>query len=495
MNAFQRLLAGEALRHRDFRFLLSGAAASQLGSQVTLVALPLAAVLVLNASPLQVGLLTAAETAAFLLVGLPAGAWVDRMRKLPVLIRADVVRCLAVGSVPAAAAAGVLTMVQLYVVALVTGVATVFFDVAHQSFLPRLLPQRQLVEGNGALETVRSTAQVAGPGLGGGLVQLLGAPLAIVADAIGYLTSALLLLRIRVQESRPEPAPDRSLRADIAEGVSFVLRHPLLRIIAVTTAGSNFFSALLAAVQTVFWVRVLSLSPGTIGLLLSVSAVGGLAGALCAGPLAAKVGQGRLIWLSIAVSSPFAVLWPLSAGSTGAVLFGAGSAVALFGAVVYNVAQVSFRQTICPPALLGRMNATMRFLVWGTMPLGALAGGAIAAAAGPRTALWVCAAGFLAVPVPVLLSPLRRMRDLPTGDATESESAAEGAYASESASTSVTGRVAESAYATEAGHLTETRSVGTGGSVADNPGVNSGQRVDGRTGEPDVEPASVPPAR
>ncbi|MDH6126478.1 MFS transporter [Kitasatospora sp. GP82] len=426
MNAIQRLLGGELLRHRDFRFLLSGSATSQLGSQVTLVALPLTAVVVLDASAYQVGLLTAAETAAFLLVGLPAGAWVDRMRRLPVLIRADAVRCLALASVPAAAAAHVLTMLQLYLVALVTGVATVFFDVAHQSFLPQLLPRQQLVAGNGALETVRSCAQVAGPGLGGALVQLLGAPLAIVADALGYLASALLLLGIRTREPRPEPAPGRSLRADIAEGVSFVLRHPLLRTIATATAASNFFSAVLVAVQTVFWVRVLGLSPTAIGLLLSASAVGGLAGALCAGPLAKRFGQARLIWLSVALTSPFAVLWPLARGGAGAPVFAAGSAVVLFGAVVYNVAQVSFRQVICPPALLGRMNATMRFLVWGTMPLGALAGGAIAAAAGPRAALWVCAAGFLAVPLPLLLSPLRRLRDLPTtAEATASDKAAQ----------------------------------------------------------------------
>ena len=413
MNAFQRLAGGALLRHRDFRFLLSGAAASQLGSQVTLVALPLVAVVALDASPFQVGLLTAAETAAFLLVGLPAGAWVDRMRHRPVLIRADLVRCLSVGSVPLASAAGVLTMTQLYLVALVTGVATVFFEVAHQSFVPRLLPREQLVAGNGALETVRSSAQVAGPGLGGVLVQLLGAPLAMVADALGYLASALLLLGIRTHEPHPEPVAGRSLRAEIAEGVSFVMRRPLLRVIAVATAASNLFAALLLAVQTVFWVRVLGLSPAAVGLLLSVSAVGGLSGALCAGPLARRLGQARLIWLSVAVTSPFAVLWPLAGRGAGVLLFAAGSGVVFFGAVVYNVAQVSFRQLLCPPELLGRMNATMRFLVWGTMPLGALAGGAIAASAGPRAALWVCAAGFLAVPLPLLLSPLRGMRDLP----------------------------------------------------------------------------------
>ncbi|MFB6890381.1 MFS transporter [Kitasatospora sp. NPDC056327] len=400
---------------RDFRLLLSGAVAAQAGTQVTLVALPLVAVVELDATPFQVGLLTAAETAAFLLVGLPAGAWLDRMRKLPVLVRSDVLRCLAVGSIPVAAALDVLGLLQLYLVALVTGVATVFFDVAHQSFLPVLLPRERLVAGNGAIETVRSSAQIAGPGLGGGLVQLLGAPLAIVADAAGYLVSAVLLARIRAEERLPPAEPGRSLRAEVAEGLRFVLGHPLLRVIAVTTAVSNLFNAVLMAVQTVFWVRVLDLSPAAIGVLLSVSAFGGLAGALCAGRLAARFGQARVIWLAPLVTGPFALLWPLADGAAGPVLFAVGAVAVLFGAVVYNVAQVSFRQSLCPPRLLGRMNATIRFLVWGTLPLGALLGGTVADAAGPRAALWLCAAGLLVVPVPLLLSPLRGLRDLPAG--------------------------------------------------------------------------------
>ncbi|HET6859626.1 MAG TPA: MFS transporter [Streptomyces sp.] len=405
--------SGGLLRLPDFRLLLAGAAAGQVGAQVTLVALPLVAVLELHAPAFQVGLLTAAETAAFLLIGLPAGAWVDRMRKRSLMIRADLVRALAMASVPIAAVAGALTMVQLYVVALVTGVATVFFDVAHQSYLPQLLPRERLVEGNGALETVRSSAQVAGPGLGGGLVQLVGAQLAIVADAIGYALSALFLMAIRQPEAKPEPVPGASLRKDVAEGLRFVLGHPLLRVIAGATSLGNFFSAMLLATQTVFLVRVLGLEPAAVGLMLAASAVGGLTGALCAGKLAARFGQARLIWLSSLVSGPFALLWPLSGRGAAAALFAVASGAVFFGAVVYNVAQVSFRQTLCPPRLLGRMNATLRFLMWGTLPLGAIAGGAVAEAFGARTALWICAAGFLLVPLPLLLSPLRRMRDLP----------------------------------------------------------------------------------
>ncbi|CAM5682660.1 MFS transporter [Streptomyces griseomycini] len=415
MSVTSRAAVNGPLRTRDFRLLLAGAAAAQFGAHVTLVALPLVAVLELDASAFQVGLLTAAETAAFLVIGLPAGAWVDRMRKVPLMIRADVVRAVAMGSVPMAGVAGVLTMAQLYAVALVTGAATVFFDVAHQSFLPHLLPRDQLVKGNGALETVRSSAQVTGPGLGGGLVQLLGAHLAVVADAVGYALSALCLGRIRQSEPRPEPVPGTSLRADIGEGLRFVLGRPLLRVIAAATGLGNFFTALLMATQTVFLVRVLGLEPGAVGLVLSAAAVGGLVGAPTAGVLAARCGQARIIWLSPLVTGPFALLWPLSERMGGAALFALGSGVVFFGAVVYNVAQVSFRQVLCPPHLLGRMNATLRFLMWGTLPLGALAGGALADGFGARAALLCCAVGFLAVPLPLLLSALRGMRDLPTG--------------------------------------------------------------------------------
>ncbi|MFI1970598.1 MFS transporter [Streptomyces cinnamoneus] len=401
------------LRNHDFRLLLAGASVSQIGAQVTLVALPLVAVVELEASPLQAGMLTAAETGAFLIVGLPAGAWVDRMRRLPVLVRADVVRAVAMASLPLAAWAEVLTMTQLYAVALVTGLATVFFDIAHQSYLPVLLPREQLVAGNGALETARSSAQVAGPGLGGALVQALGAPFALMADAVGYLLSAFFLRGIRAHEERPEPVVGVSLRAQVGEGLAFVLRHPVLRVIACATAVSNFFTAMLMAVQTVFLVRVLGLPPGVIGLMMSAAAVGGLAGALCAGVLSRAVGQARVIWLSTVVTGPFALLWPLAGRGAAAAWFALATAAVFFGGVVYNVAQVSFRQMLCPPELLGRMNATLRFLVWGTMPLGAVVGGAVAGTAGPRDAVWLCAAGILLVPVPLLLSPLRRMRDLP----------------------------------------------------------------------------------
>ncbi|MFI6442225.1 MFS transporter [Streptomyces sp. NPDC050759] len=401
------------LRHPDFRRLLSAVAVSQVGTQMSLVALPLVAAVQLRAPAAQVALLTAVETAGFLLIGLPAGAWVDRMRRLPLMVRADWVRLAALGSVPAAHLLGVLSMTQLYLVAFTAGLATVFFEVAHQSYVPRLLPRPRIAAGNGALESIRASAQIAGPGAGGVVTQALGAPVTVLLDALSYGVSALFLRAIR----KPEPPPVRdrggSLSAEVREGVAFVLRQPLLRVIALSTTVANFFSALLLSVQSVFLTRDLGLSPSALGATLSAAAAGGLAGALCAGRVAALVGQARSIWLATAVTGPFALLWPLAVLGPPTLLFATGSAVVAFGAVVYNVAQVSFRQLLCRDELLGRMNATMRFLVWGSMPLGAGAGSVLAGAVGAHAAVWVCAAGMLVVPLPLVCSPLRSLRDLP----------------------------------------------------------------------------------
>ncbi|MFD9721685.1 MFS transporter [Streptomyces sp. NPDC059076] len=399
----------------DFRRLLCAVAVSHFGTQMSLVALPLVATVVLDAPPAQVALLTALETAGFLLIGLPAGAWVDRLRRLPLLVRADVVRCLALITIPAVVAVDVLTMPHLFAVAFITGLATVFFEVAHQSYVPGLVPRHHLSSANGVLETVRATGQIAGPGTGGAVTQLLGAPVAILFDAATYAISALFLRTIHKVEPRPAPAQGTSLWGEVKQGVAFVLGHRLLRAIAIATMMANFFSALLLSVQSVFLTRELGLSAGSVGVMLSAAAFGGLAGAVCAGRVARAVGQARAIWLSTAVTGPFALLWPLaSVLGPPVVLFGIGSAVVAYGAVVYNVAQVSFRQLICPGDLLGRMNATLRFLVWGSMPLGAVAGSALAGTAGVTTAVWICAIGLLLVPLPLLWSPLRGLRDLPT---------------------------------------------------------------------------------
>ncbi|MFF5211531.1 MFS transporter [Streptosporangium sp. NPDC000396] len=400
-------------RHRNFMLLFGADTISQIGTQVSLLALPLVAVLALKASAFETGLLVAAETAAFLLVGLPAGVWVDRMRRRRILITADLVRGALLASVPIAWWLGGLTLPQLYGVALGTGLATVFFDIAYQSYLPSLVGRDRLVDGNAKLEIVRTAAQVAGPGAGGGLIQLLTAPVAVLVDAISFLGSALFLWRIDATERVPDRTERRGLLKEIGEGLRFVATHRILRMIAACTATANFSNGMLLAIEMIFLTRTIGLSPGAVGLLFSMAAVGGLVGAAAVGPVSNRIGSARTIWLSVLVTGPFMLLVPLSGPGWGMSLFAIGMFVNSVGVVLYNVSQVSFRQGVTPEHMLGRMNATMRFLVWGTLPLGGLAGGALGEAFGPRATLWIVAALAVLAVVPLLLSPLRTMRDLP----------------------------------------------------------------------------------
>jgi MFS family permease len=400
-------------RHRDFLLLWAGETVSQVGTMVSHLALPLLAATSLGASAWEMGLLVAAERGAFLLVGLPAGVLVDRVRRLPVMIAADLVRFALFASIPLAWALGVLTFAQLLVVALLAGVATVLFDVGYQSVLPAVVGRAGLVDGNAKLESTRAAAETAGPALGGGLVQLVGAAAAVLLDAVTYLVSAAFLLRMRTQEAVPARDPDRSLRADIAQGLRYVLGHPLLRAITLCTGTANLFGGVLAAVSVLFLARELGQPPAVIGLVLAAGSAGGVLGALTAGRWIRRLGQGRTVVISLLVTGPVALVLPLTTPGAGLAWFALGTAAVAYGGVVYNVAQVSFRQSVTPDHLLGRMNASIRFLVWGTIPIGGLLGGALGELAGLRATLLITAVGIVLSPVWVVASPLRRLRDLP----------------------------------------------------------------------------------
>ena len=278
-------------RHHDFRQLWAAETVSQLGTQVTLLALPVLAVSLLDATPLEMGILTALETAAFLVIGLPAGAWVDRWRRKRVLVVNDLVRAVALASLPVAYLLDVLALPQLYLVAAVTGTATVFFDVAYQSYLPALVERDRIVDGNGKLEASRAVAQVAGPGLTGVLLRFLGAPLLLVVDAASFLLSAFFLSRIRQADVVPDRSTRRRLRNEIGEGLSFVVRHPLLRRIVACTGTANLFSSMSGTLLVLFALRTLGLPESTLGFVLSAGAVGGLVGAVTAARFAGLVGE------------------------------------------------------------------------------------------------------------------------------------------------------------------------------------------------------------
>jgi MFS family permease len=393
-----------------------------MGSAVTLLAVPLIAVVLLHASTFSVGLLATASTLPFLIVALPAGLIVDRLAKRPMLIACDASRLVVIGSVPAAAAAGVLTMAQLFAVALVAGILTVFFDVAYLSYLPALIRAGQLADGNGKLSVTQSLAEVAGPGLGGALFGLLRAG-ALTVDAISYGVSTLSLLLIRTHEPAIErPAGDGGerpkLRTEIFAGLNFVVRHPVLRKIAACNGTVNLFSNLTFTLEIIFLIRVLHLRPQYTGLLVAAGSVGGIVAGLASGTLTRWIGSARIMWVSMLGFGALGLLLPLAAQGWRLSLFAVGLLGFSFSVVLYNVAQLSYRQAICPPELLGRMNAAVRWIVWGALPLGSLAGGALGTLIGVRPALWVGMIGSWAAGFWVLFSPLRRMRDVSAGPET-----------------------------------------------------------------------------
>ena len=406
-------------RNADFVKLWSGQAVSRLGSQVTLLAIPLIAITVVKASTFEVGMLSAVEFSPFIIVGLPAGVWVDRLAKRPLLIVADMGRVVALATIPAAHEIGTVTMGQLYLVAFVVGVLTVFFDVAYQSYLPVLVDRDQLVDGNAKLAVSESAATVTGPSVAGGLIDLIGAPLAVIADAASFGLSAVALLLVGRREPpapRAEPGRRPGMRAEIGEGLRYVLGHPLLRPIAFTTATSNLFSSMTVAVLTIFMVRSLGMSPGLIGLTLGIGNIGFVLGALLSSRVSAWLGVGRTIVWSMGICGAGFLLLPLAQRSAPVPWLVAGGFLFALGGPVYNINQVSLRQAITPYRLQGRMNASMRFLVWGTMPVGSVAGGILGTVLGLRPTLLIGGLGGTLAFLWVALSPVPGVTTMPMGE-------------------------------------------------------------------------------
>lgn len=409
---------GGLWRHPDFLKLWSAETVSMFGSQVGQLALPLVAILVLDATAFEVAALGTVLFLPFIIFTLPAGVWVDRLRRRPILIAGDLGRFVLLATVPVAYVADVLTLAQLFVVAFLVGFCQVFFDVAYQSYLPSLVEREQIIDGNSKLEISRAGAQVGGPGLGGVLVELLTAPYAVLVDSVSFLGSALFLMRIRRLEEPPartsEDGSKPSLWVELKEGLRFVLGNPNLRAQAGCTATSNFFSTLAFSILLVFAVRVLDLSPGLIGVMFSIGAAGSLVAAVTAMRISKRFGIGPTTIATAALFGPTTLLVALAPPGNGAIPF-LVAAQLLFGfsVVVYNIVQVSYRQAICPPRLQGRMNSVMRFMVWGTIPLGALLGGALATWIGLRETIFVGAIGGGLAFLWIVFSPQRHLREMP----------------------------------------------------------------------------------
>ncbi|MFE4330848.1 MFS transporter [Streptomyces sp. NPDC056831] len=401
------------LRDPDFGRLFAATALGQLGDRIIFLALPLVAIVALNADEFQVGLLAAMTTAGSLLVGLPAGAWVDRMRKRSVMISSDLARAVALLTIPMAWWSELLTIWWLYAVALVHGVLTVFFDVAYVSYLPHLVGRGNLVEGNSKLSAIRSVASIGGPGMAGPLVGWLGAPATLLVSSVGMAISGLLATGIRKREKKPEPSEHPQLLRDIKEGLKFVLKHPVLRAIVLGDAIFNLFLVMYQTMLLVFLEREMNLESFGIGLILSGMGCGALLGALWATRVSKRVGQGPVIWLAPLVTCPLTVLMPLAHPGWSVYVAALGLATLSLGGVIRFVAQSSLQQTLTPDRLLGRMSATARFVSWGGIPLGGLLGGASGSVFGAEATLWIGAAGMTLSTIPYFLSPLRSMRELP----------------------------------------------------------------------------------
>ncbi|MEU6076452.1 MFS transporter [Micromonospora sp. NPDC047074] len=401
------------LRDRNFGLILAGQTTSELGSRVANVAVPLLAASTLRASVFQVALLTALAWLPYLIFSLPAGILADRVDQRRLMVACDLGRAALLLSVPVVALAGRLTLAFLYAVVGLSGVLTVLFTVAHKSMLPRLVPADRLVDANAKLTVSQDSAELVGPTLGGVLVGLVGAARTFVVTGLAFAVSGLTLLLIRNVRAAPAPRDRVPLRVEMTEGLAFVRRQPiLLRILACTTT-SNFFVMASGSIEVVFLLQELHAPPALVGLVFSVSAVGGLVVGALTHRLTAWLGSARVIWVAMAAPGPLYLLMPLAQPGWGVLLYGVGLAAFSANAVLYNVATLTYRQRITPPALLGRVNAAFLWVCFGVIPLGALTGGTLASQLGLRPALWICVLGTWSAALFVVLSPLRRMRDMP----------------------------------------------------------------------------------
>lgn len=405
------------LRDRTFARFLIGQAISSLGSQVTYLALPLTAVLILKASPPEMGILGAARTAPFLVFGLLAGVWVDRMRRRSILIASDLFQALLLLSIPTAALLDVLRMEQLILLAFVTGTLSIISTVAYQAFLPSLVRRDRLLEANTTMETSSSLTQIVGPGFGGLLIQWLTAPVAIIVDAVSYVISAAFLGSLRVAEP-PLPARHERPRMwpEIVEGIKVVIFNPYLRSIMLCGTTHNLFSnGMAVAIYVLYVTRELHITPAQLGLIFAFGGPGALLGALAAGRASRAIGLGRTLIAAQVLTgfaracAPLAGLLPLATVPVLAV----GEFILGVARPLFNINQVSLRQAITPDHLQGRMNASIRFLMWAIVPVGSLLGGFAGQWMGLWPTLVIAAVGTGIASGWMVFSPVRPLRQQP----------------------------------------------------------------------------------
>jgi MFS family permease len=410
------MLGGSRLwRQADFLKLWAGQTISVVGSQVTVLVLPTIAILLLHATAAQVGLLASLQRLAFPVLALFAGVWIDRVRRRPLMIAADALRAVALLSVPLVAAVGTLTLLQLYAVAAILGVGTVIFDIAYLAYIPTLAGRADLLEANTKLEVSHSGSYLIGPAMAGGLIQLVGAAQAMLADAFSFIVSVATIVWIRQPEPSPriEGHPRLGVLADIRDGLRLVFGNPILRNMALMlTVGAVGFHLAEPAFY-LFAYRNLGLSPGALGLVFAAGGVGAVIGAFMVGTVVRRLGLGATLAITIAGAGAGFLLWPLAlVGPPLATLVGAEFLVGVCDSM-YNVSQVSLRQSVTPDHLQGRMTATLRTMFWGAWPLANLAGGILAGVVGAPLTIVIGGLIGMASALIVVFGPLGRLREQP----------------------------------------------------------------------------------
>jgi MFS family permease len=403
------------LRGRDFRSFWLGQSISLLGDQITYIALPLVAVLELDAGPAQMGYLGAAALIPHLLLSLPAGVWLDRVaRRKQILITCDLARAAVLATVPIAFGFDALTQGQLYAVAFLAGCFAVFFDLSYPTVFVSVTPREQYLEGNSLIHGSRSFSYVAGPSVGGLLVQAFSAPFAILADAVSYLFSAAFLSRVRASEA-PVEEVEGGVRARVGEGLRFIGGNAIFRPALSATATLNFFNYAFSALFLLYATRTLGVEAGTLGLILGAGAVGGVLGATIATKVARVLGVGNAFLLGCVLFPAPLVLIPLADGPRPlilAMLFAAEFFSGL-GVMILDINGGSIMYALTPDRLRSRAQGAFNFVNWGIRPIGSLVGGALGAWIGVQSALWVATIGAVAGALWLLPSPVPALRDLP----------------------------------------------------------------------------------
>ncbi len=401
-------------RHADFLRLWSGQTVSVFGSMVGGTAMSFTAILFLQATPFQMGILNAMQLVPAVLAGLFAGAWVDRLRHRPLLIGADLGRALVLATIPLAAGLGLLHIGQVYVVALVVSILTIIFNVAYQSYLPRLVGKDDLLEGNSKLAASAAVAEFGGFSIGGWLVQALTAPMAILIDAGSFVVSAFTLGLIRTREPATSSAGRQPVFTEIGEGLRMVWRHPLLRASATAVLAHGLAGGIYGALVVLYMNRGLGFDPGVLGMIWAVGGVSSFVGAAFASRFSLRLGFGRAMFVGLGIYGLTACLIPLASGATlisGALLVCQQLGDGFY--ILYDINQVSLRQGVTPENLLGRVNATVQFIDLGATLIGSLVGGLLGDMVGVHLILAVGAAGMLLSALPLALSPVRKLKEAP----------------------------------------------------------------------------------